>query len=219
MRVWILGAALLGAALPVRAQEPPLASVEARAFGGREGATYYAATLERGGWFVKGVGARKGASVRSGQATILHGGSDFEIGGRLKPYRGIEPQLGAAMPDTGARRQRGAVTVRLRREAGGLSVEPRAVLGRDALVGVALGAKKSLGKLALSGAIIPILSGRNGVNRITGGANRTTLWEVSATKGDITLGATNALGPTTGMSLSPSAGSTASLMVKVRVRL
>lgn len=220
MRVWILGAALLGAAsAPAWSEDPPpVVSAEARAFGGREGVTYYAATVEREGWFLKGVGARKGASARAGRATVLHGGSDVELGGTLKSWRGLTPQVGVSVPDTGARRQKGALTVRLRGERGGFSVEPQAVLGRDAVVGVALGARKTLGALTLSGGVTPIVSGKNGVSGVTGQSNRTTLWEVGVTRKNWTLGATNALGPTTGMGLSPSAGG-AALLVKVRFSL
>jgi hypothetical protein len=216
-RFWLLA---LGLLTPVvtRAQEPPTLELSARAFGGREGKTYYGVALERGGWFLRGAGASKGASARSGQATVLSGGSDFEVGGALPPWRGITPSLGVALPDTAARNQKGAVTARLRYERGMLSVEPQAVLGRDSLVGVALGAKKTHGALTLSGSVTPIVSGKNGVSAQTGLPNRTTLWEAGITRGSVTLGATNALGTTTGLGLSPSTSGTA-LVLKVRVSL
>jgi hypothetical protein len=213
----LLTAGLLTPAM-ARAQEPPTLELSARAFGGREGKTYYGVSLERGGWFLRATGANKGASVQSGQATVLSGGSDFEIGGSLKPFRGATPMLGVALPDTAARNQKASLTARLRYERGSFSVEPRAVLGRDALVGVTLGATKTSGNLTLSGSVTPMVSGKNGVGSISGLPNRTTLWEVGLTRGAVTLGATNALGTTTGFSLSPSAGGTA-LVLKVRTSL
>ncbi len=208
---------LAGLAVGARAQEPTL-ELSARAFGGREAATYYGAVLERGGWFLRGAGANQGASVKAGQATLLRGGSDFEVGGQLKPWRGAVPMLAVSLPDTAARNQKGALTARLHWEQGAFSVEPRAVLGRDALVGVALGVKQQRGGLTLSGSVTPILSGKNGVGSLSGLPTRTLLWEAGVTRGNVTLGATNALGPTTGFSLSPSV-SGAALLLKVRTTL
>jgi hypothetical protein len=211
-------ACLASLAMEARAQEPPTLEASARAFGGREGKTYYGVALEREGWFLRGAGANKGASVKAGQSTVLSGGSDFELGGTLPTWRGVTPQLGLSFPDTAARRQSGALTARARWERGSVSVEPQAILGRSALVGVALGAKKQAGSLTLAGSVTPILSGKNGVSGSTGLPTRKTLWEVGATRGFVTIGATNALGPTTGFGLSPSVGG-AALLVKVRISL
>lgn len=220
MHRWVLVSAAGGLlALPGWCQEQvPILELSARVFGGREGVTYYGASLEREGWFLRGVGAKKGASVEAGKATLLHGGSDFEFGGTLPSWRGLTPQLGVSLPDTGSRRQKGAVTARVRWESGMLSVEPQAVLGRDALVGIAVGAKKSVGGFVVSGSITPVVTGKNGVNETTGAASRKTLWEAGITKGSVTLGATNALGTTTGFGLSPAIGGTA-VMLKVRMAL
>ncbi|MGC4047696.1 MAG: hypothetical protein QM758_28215 [Armatimonas sp.] len=196
----------------------PTLELSTRTFGGREGVTYYGASLERSGWFLRGVGAKKGASVEAGKATLLRGGSDFEFGGTLPEWHGLTPQLGVSLPDTGSRRQKGAITARLRWAQGMFWVEPQAVLGRDALVGIAIGAAKSLGGFTLSGSLTPIVNGKNGVNETTGAANRKTLWEAGITRGSVTVGATNALGTTTGFGLSPSVGGIA-VLVKVKVKL
>jgi hypothetical protein len=217
MRVWMVAMVAL-VALPAWSQGPPVLELSARAFEGREAKTYYGVALERDGWFLRGVGARKEGSARTGQATLLHGGSDFEFGGTLPAWRGITPQLGVSLPDTASRRQKGAITARLRWEQGMFSVEPQAILGRDALIGVAVGAKKTLSGLVVTGSVTPILSGKNGVSNTTGAALRKTLWEAGITRGNITLGVTNALGPTTGFGLSPSVSGTA-LLLKVRTRL
>jgi hypothetical protein len=199
---------------PMMKQEPPVVELSARTFGGREGKTYYGVSLE----FLRGAGATKGASVKAGRATLLSGGRDFEIGGYLPSWHGVVPQVGVSMPDTAARPQGGLYTARLRYERGAFLVEPQAVLGRDTLVGIALGTRKTSGSLTLSGSITPIVSGKNSVSANTGRPNQTMLWEVGATRGNVTLGATNALGTTTGFGLSPAVSGVA-ILLKVRTVL
>lgn len=215
---WWSVAPLCALAGPVWCQEVPVVELSARAFNGREAATYYGASIERSGWFLRGVKAEKGFSARAGKATLFRGGSDIELGGTLPAWRGITPQLGVSLPDTPARRQKGAVTARLRWERSGLSMEPKAVLGRDALVGITVGGQRSIGGFTLQGSVTPLVHGKNGVDDITARPERTTLWEAGVTRGNVTVGATNALGSTTGFSLSPSIGGVA-LIVKVKVAL
>ncbi|MGC4047698.1 MAG: hypothetical protein QM758_28225 [Armatimonas sp.] len=216
-RLWGV-VSLCALAGPAFCQEPPVVELSARAFDGREAATYYGVSVERGGWFLRGVKAEKGASVRSGKATLFRGGSDMELGGTLPPWKGITPQFGVSIPDTPARHQKGAVTARLRWEQSGISLEPRAVLGRDALVGIAVGGQRSIGKFLLQGSVTPLVSGKNGIDDVTARPKHTTLWEAGISRGIVTVGATNALGSTTGFSLSPSIGGVA-LLVKVKVAL
>lgn len=222
---WIIGAGLvLWGAVPVEAQESGSIEVGLRSFSARENLTYSELTLERSNWTFRAVGARKSTSVRAGQATLLHGGSDFEQSIRLKPWSGILPQVGISIADTGAQRQQGFLTLRAlyekkRSDGLQLSVEPRALLGPQGFLGVVLGAECERGKqLTLTARLTPILLGKNGVNPSTGAARSVALWELGVRRGPVTLGATNALGSTTGMSLSPSLSGSA-LFMKVRHNL
>lgn len=209
----------------VWAQPPLTIEASVRAFGGREGIPYGAFTLQREAWTLRGVASNKTISNRPNQTPLLHGGGDLELARTFTLPMDVEAQLGAAFSDTAAQPRKLHLTTRLRYERAvaekvTLSLEPRGVFGHTTLVGVSLGARAQLDKKsAFLAELTPMLYGRNASAGSTGAATQRALWELGVSRQEgcktITLGVTNALGPTTGFSLSPSLSGSA-LVLKVR---
>lgn len=225
------GAAALLNTSVAGAQTPPIAvQGELRAFGGREATTYYSGQAEYGALVLRAVGARRRIYERPGDATLLHGGADYEIAARHTFPPGVEGQIGVALSDTAEHHYQGHLTLRARWERPygervTFAVEPRAVVGNGGtLVGIGLGGTVKLtDALALVGDVTPIVSGDNNRDFRSGDSKRTTLYSIGLQATplrhpdlSVTIGATNALGVTTGTSLSSSLSGSA-LTLKVRL--
>lgn len=193
-------------------------AVDVRVLNGYEsGHGYFSTRIERGigenrSLVIRTTGSDRKTIAGAGFA-LHHGGADYEAALRFRPNAGAPwiASAGIARPDTAARRNSLQATGQLLYRKGALSLNPRGVVGSGgALAGLGVGYERASGaKQTLFVEATPILAGKNDRALSTGLARRTTLWGVGVrfekpgAKHSVTLGITNALGATTGMSLTP----------------
>ena len=148
---------------------------------------------------------------------ILHGGNDAEIALREKRGGGVW-EIGLARPDTAERQNYLQGTLRYRTERGRWILEPRAVFSKGGtLAGVGVRRESPWGAdRTVFVEATPVIVGNNDRSLATGNSRRTALWGVGVRHKNLTLGVTNALGATTGMSLTPQLRG-AAIFVRVEV--
>ncbi len=234
-------------AAPINLESPSVVSqgrflgnIQARAFRGDEGITYGGASLRYGlgnGWEASLLGAfaQRTSTSLPGGAEIRHGGSDIELRAKVSlPTRQIGTSLaayaGVSAPSTPAQDNlHMAAGVTASYDAGNgkrLILNPRAqLIDRNTIVGIGLGASVPLGSsFGLIGDFTPIVAGDNTLDTQSGDPIRrstygiTLRFSVPSQGLDLDLGFTNALGQTTGFSLTPGLGSSGALYLAVSGR-
>lgn len=134
---------------------------------------------------------------------LRHGGSDLEAAYRIPRLEGIW-EVGIARPDTAERRNDIQGTLRLNAAISGWQVTPKAVFGEGGmLAGITVGRELPLGENQVFLEATPIVVGNNTRSITNGQARRTVLWSAGIRHKSVTLGVSNAVGLTTGMSLTP----------------
>jgi hypothetical protein len=154
--------------------------------------------------------------------TLAHGGNDYEFrlsaagnatGGRYSAF------IGVAFPDTPAQDKSANLTFGGKESwniwpGGSVYVNPRGVLiPNNTLLGIGMGLDERIQKgLMFGGEITPLINGENTRSTNDGTFERQIVWDAHVRyrlvhNWSISAGVTNALGVTTGMSLTPGLGS------------
>ena len=206
--------AILLASAPAGAQT---LSGDVRALSGAPGGQVYGSLTAEKGRFVVRVTASEKKTYSGNGFRILHGGNDGEVALRV-PRSGGAFEVGLARPDTAERQNQLQGTLRFTTERGRWTLEPRAVFGKGGtLAGVGVRRDSPWGEdRTVYAELTPILVGKNNRSLSTGNTRRTALWSVGVRRKNMTLGITNALGATTGMSLTPQIKG-AAIFVRVEV--
>jgi hypothetical protein len=168
-----------------------------------------------------------------GGTTVRSGGTDEELALKYKvdSVIPVSAQVGLSYVHTPAQTDRLAATLGASAEYApqpGLRfyANPRAVLlDKNSIVGFGLGASlRVVEGIDLIGDWTPILAGQNSIDTQTGTRSRGQLYSVGlrfrkfVPNGTLDVGVTNAVGSTTGDSLTPTVGDSPSLFVRASYR-
>ena len=211
--------------------------IDLRAFSGDEDIVYTSLSLNLGlgkelECILRGTfGERK--KLMAGGGTIAHGGNDFEallkVGARGRS--GLAGLIGVSIPNTPA--QSGNASLTLGGTAStdigkgsSLYFNPRAIFVKDnTIVGIGLGARVRLSdSLVLVGDYTPIISGDNTLDTGTGALKKRDVYGVALRftthQGSLSIdvGYTNAVGSTTGFSMTPGLGGSGAIYFALTAR-
>jgi hypothetical protein len=217
--------------------------LDVRAFGGDEDLVYPGLGLRAGigrnvEAMIRGSFTDRKSLGLPGGGSIRHGGSDVELALRFGWERpdatassaSVAGLIGVSFPSTPAQDDAvltlGASLAVPAGERIQLFVNPRAAFIEDnTLFGIGLGATARLGdRVSLVGDYTPLLSGDNTRDTTTGGLKRRDVWGAAIRFGSaddrvlVDLGYTNAVGFTTGFSLTPGLGGSGAFYLSVRAR-
>ena len=213
-------------------------SLQLRAFRGSEGLAYGTFELNGGlghglGVILRGTFANTSTFNGSG-FKIRHGGSDFEamIKFAVPELPNVAVELGVALPNTPAQKKAfgtGQVVYEYYAAPVRLYAGARAVTSNNAtLAGLCGGISVEVGRgFDLFGDATWVVGGQNTYSTSTGALQQGSIYGFGArysppgegrNRFSIEAGATNALGGTTGMSLTPSLGSNVGFFAALQVR-